>query len=412
MLRKAILTLGVMMSQSGLANRQVTLVVDDAPVAQILQAMAELDHRNLVIAPGVTGKLSLRLVDVPWEQAFAQVIKAADLISFRAGTVLQVQGREDMARQQRQRATQRQQQQQAMPVVQKVYAPRYADVRELAAALKLNGEKLLGPRGEVTVDTRASRLIVRDHQQAQKQIARWVADMDIPLGQIELTAHIVTISQEALRELGIKWNTKIAKGSDLYRASGITSHPAAGAVSAGFNIGRIGGRMLELELSALEQQKRLRIIASPRLLVAHQQQASIKQGTEIPYQISGGASGANSVAFKEAVLGMDVTPTVNAHGHIRLKLRITQNMPGRSLQHAEGEALAIDKQEIETQVDVLDGETLALGGIFQQHQRTGSHRVPWLSDLPLIGRLFHDDSQASQHQELVVLMTSKLVPAP
>lgn len=409
MLRKMILIVVILLPQASQANRQVTLVVDDAPVTQILQAMAELEQKNLVIAPGVTGKLSLRLVGVPWEQAFAQVIKAADLLSVRTGNILQVQSREDMTRQQRQRETQRQQQQ-TMPVVHKVYTPRYADVKELAAALKLNGEKLLGPNGHVTVDTRAGRLIVRDHPQAQKQIARWVADMDIPLGQVELTAHIVTMSQETLRELGIKWSTKIANGSDLYRVSAATSHPAAGLVSAGLHIGRIGGRMLELELSALEQQKRLQIIASPRLLVAHQQQASIKQGTEIPYQVSGGATAASSVAFKEAVLGMDVTPTINAHGHIRLKLRITQNMPGRSLQHAEGEALAIDKQEIETQVDVLDGETLALGGIFQQHQRVGAHRVPWLSDLPVIGQLFHDDSKTTQRQELVVLITSKLLP--
>lgn len=394
------------------ADPRVTLIVDEAPVSQILQTIAEQQQRNLVIAPGVEGKLSLHLVDVPWEQAFSLVLKLAHLTSSKVGNILQVQGRASVVQQQAQQEDARQRQLQAQPLVQQVYSPRYADVTELAAAFKLNGEKLLGPKGYITVDTRANRLVVRDNKQAQQRIAQWVDDMDIPMGQIELLAHIVTINQEALRELGVKWTTKASNGTDLYRPSAVASHLAASVASAGFNIGRIGGQMLEIELSALEQQRRLQIIASPRLLVAHQQPASIKQGTEIPYQISGGTQGANSIAFKEAVLGMEVTPIINAHGNIRLKLRITQNMPGRSIQHAEGEALAIDKQEIETQVDVRDGETLALGGIFQQQHRTGSRSVPGLSDIPLIGQLFHQDDKKSQRQELVVFITPKLLSKP
>lgn len=144
-------------------------------------------------------------------------------------------------------------------------------------------------------------------------------------------------------------------GSDLSVATA-TTH-------VGFNIGRINGRLLDLELSALEQKQQLDIIASPRLLASHLQPASIKQGSEIPYQVSSGESGATSVEFKEAVLGMEVTPTVLQKGRIRLKLHISQNVPGQVLQQADGEVLAIDKQEIETQVEVKSGETLALGGI-------------------------------------------------
>ncbi|WP_299998630.1 type IV pilus secretin PilQ [uncultured Cedecea sp.] len=408
MTRKVVIVLLLCLPLITRANHRVTLIADDAPVTQILQAIAEQQQHNLVIAPGVEGRLSLHLVDVPWEQAFSLVLKLAHLSSSKTGNILQVQGKESVARQQEQLEVARKQQLEARPLVHKVYTPRYADVTELATALKQNGDKLLGPKGYVTVDTRTNRLVVRDSKQAQQQIAQWLADMDIPMGQIELSAHIVTINQEALRELGIKWTTKTSS-SELYRPSTATSHLVAGVASAGFNIGRIGGQMLELELSALEQQQRLQIIASPRLLVAHQQSASIKQGTEIPYQVSGGANSASSVAFKEAVLGMEVTPVINAHGNIRLKLRITQNMPGRSIQHAEGEALAIDKQEIETQVEVLDGETLVLGGIFQQQQRAGSRNVPLLGDIPLIGRLFHQDDKKSHRQELVVFITSKLL---
>lgn len=132
----------------------------------------------------------------------------------------------------------------------------------------------------------------------------------------------------------------------------------------GFNIGRINGRLLELELSALEQKQQLDIIASPRLLASHLLPASIKQGSEIPYQVSSGESGATSVEFKEAVLGMEVTPTVLQKGRIRLKLHISQNVPGQVLQQADGEVLAIDKQEIETQVEVKAARRLRLAGFF------------------------------------------------
>lgn len=139
------------------------------------------------------------------------------------------------------------------------------------------------------------------------------------------------------------------------------------------------------------------------------QPASIKQGSEIPYQVSSGESGATSVEFKEAVLGMEVTPVVLANGRVRLKLRISENTPGQVLQQAEGETLAIDKQEIETQVEVKSGETLALGGIFSQKHKTGSQRVPGLGGLPLLGQLFRHDGKERERRELVVFITPRLV---
>ncbi len=167
--------------------------------------------------------------------------------------------------------------------------------------------------------------------------------------------------------------------------------------------------MLDLELSALEQKQQLDIIASPRLLASHLQPASIKQGSEIPYQVSSGESGATSVEFKEAVLGMEVTPTVLQKGRIRLKLHISQNVPGQVLQQADGEVLAIDKQEIETQVEVKSGETLALGGIFTRKNKSGQDSVPLLGDIPWFGQLFRHDGKEDERRELVVFITPRLV---
>lgn len=209
----------------------------------------------------------------------------------------------------------------------------------------------------------------------------------------------------------MKWNLAEAQsagspgqvttlGADLSVASA-TTH-------VGFNIGRIDGRLLDLELSALEQKQQLEIIASPRLLASHMQPASIKQGSEIPYQVSSGESGATSVEFKEAVLGMEVTPVVLPNGRVRLKLHISENMPGQVLQQADGETLAIDKQEIETQVEVKSGETLALE-IFSQKNKTGSESIPGLGGLPWVGQLFRHDGKDNERRELVVFITPRLM---
>lgn len=397
------------------AKNGVTLTLDETPIVQVLQTLAEQQSFNVMIAPGVTGNLSLRLVNVPWEQAFQQVLRLASLTSSKTGNILQIQQKQDPEKLRAQREAARKQSVLEQPLIQAVYTPRYAEVADLAAGIKANEEKLLGPRGSITVDKRTNRLVVRDNKQAQKRIASWVADMDVSMGQVELSAHIVTINQEKLRELGVKWSAPAGDAAaGLYQATTVSSELAVNAATTtlGFNIGRINGRMLELELSALEQQQQLDIIASPRLLVAHQQSASIKQGTEIPYQVSNGKNEATSVEFKEAVLGMEVTPTISHHGTIRLQLRISQNMPGRSIQHADGEALAIDKQEIETQVEVKNGETLALGGIFQQQNNRTQDTVPVLGNMPLIGQLFRYDGKKRQRRELVVFITPRLIALP
>ncbi|EHG4951598.1 DNA uptake porin HofQ [Salmonella enterica subsp. enterica serovar Worthington] len=284
----------------------------------------------------------------------------------------------------------------------------YADAAELAKA----GEKLLSAKGTIMVDKRTNRMLLRDNRAALAELEKWVSQMDLPVAQVELAAHIVTINEKSLRELGVKWTladaTQAGAVGDVTTLSSDLS-VAAATSRVGFNIGRINGRLLDLELSALEQKQQLDIIASPRLLASHLQPASIKQGSEIPYQVSSGESGATSVEFKEAVLGMEVTPTVLQKGRIRLKLHISQNVPGQVLQQADGEVLAIDKQEIETQVEVKSGETLALGGIFSRKNKSGSDSVPLLGDIPWLGQLFRHDGKEDERRELVVFITPRLV---
>lgn len=393
--------------QAGKAQN-VTLVVDEVPVAQVLQALAEQEHKNLVISPDVSGVVSLHLADVPWKQALQTVVKSAGLVLRQEGNILHVHsGNWQNAEAARQEA-ENERLQARLPLENRPMTLHHADASELAK----EGSKLLSARGSLTVDKRTNRLLVRDNKPTLAMLEQWVAQMDLPVEQVELAAHIVTINEKSLRELGVKWTLAEAQqaggvGKVTTLASDLSV--AAATSTVGFNIGRINGRLLDLELSALEQKQQLDIIASPRLLASHLQPASIKQGSEIPYQVSSGERGATSVEFKEAVLGMEVTPTVLRNGRIRLKLHISQNVPGQVLQQADGEVLAIDKQEIETQVEVKSGETLALGGIFSRKNKSGTDSVPLLGDIPWLGRLFHHDGKENERRELVVFITPRLV---
>lgn len=388
--------------------KPVTLLVDDVPVVQILQALVAQEDRNLVVSPDVSGSLSLNLTRVPWRQALQTVVNSAGLVLREEGGIFYVHTAAWQREQQTRKEQERAQRLLDAPLHSHSIPFAYADAAELQKA----AEKLLSPKGSLSVDKRTNRFLVRDNQTVVDMLQRWAVQMDLPVEQVELAAQIVTISEKSLRELGVKWN--LADATEASKVGQVTTlgadlSVASATTHAGFNIGRINGRMLDLELSALEQKQQVDIIASPRLLASHMQPASIKQGSEIPYQVSSGESGATSVEFKEAVLGMEVTPVVLPGGRVRLKLHISENMPGQVLQQADGETLAIDKQEIETQVEVKSGETLALGGIFSQKNKTGRDSVPVLGNIPWLGQLFRHDGKDNERRELVVFITPRLV---
>ncbi len=388
----------------------VSLIVDDAPVAQVLQTLAEIKQKNLVVAPDVSGTVSLHLKNVPWSQALRSVIDSAGLALAQQGSVLHVHTQAWQKAQRGQLEAERAKRLQNLPLQGHSVTLHYANAEDLAKA----GEKLLSARGHLTVDKRTNRLLIRDDERHLPALKAWAREMDIPVGQVELAAHIVSMSETSLRELGVKWSLEEASsppGSGKLTVLNSNLASSDAATRAGFNIGRISGRLLALELSALEKKQQVDIIASPRLLASHMQPASIKQGSEIPYQVSRGDNGATSVEFKEAVLGMEVTPTVLQQDRVRLKLRISENTPGQVLKQEHGEALAIDKQEIETQIEVKSGETLALGGIFSQRNKSSRDGIPLLSDIPWLGSLFRRDGKDNEKRELVVFITPRILAA-
>lgn len=397
------------------AETRVSMAFEDAAIQQVLQALADYQKLNLVIAPGVEGTLNVRLDDVPWQQALDIILRMGQLTVERDGNVLLVYPAEYLEAVENRKQEQLARQIQKQPLQNLSVTLRYADVADVATSVQSQKGSLLTERGTVTVDKRTNTLLIRDTASALEQLRPWVAELDLPLSQVQLAAHIVTISSENLQELGVNWGlgTSDTANKALRLNNFNVSLPVeTPTVNAGFHLARLNGRLLDLELTALEQENQVEIIASPRLFTAHQQTASIKQGTEIPYQVSSGASGSTSIEFKEAVLGMEVTPSILRAGRITLNLKISQNMPGQTIKQGDnGEALAIDKQEIQTQVTVADGETIVLGGIFQQQKKNGHRQVPALGDIPVLGHLFKNSSQQHTRRELVIFITPTLVPA-
>ena len=399
------LALGAAQAQD---KQRVSLEFQDAPVTVILQALADYRQMNLIAAPGVSGNLTLRLENVPWPQALALTLRMGKLTMTREGSVMLIAPEPDAQekKQQREALAQRQ------PLHSLTLTLQNGDAAEIAESLNAQRGALLSERGSVLADKRTNTLLLRDTAPILAQLKKRVTEMDAPLAQVQLAAHIVTINSESLRELGVRWGlaadekpTRPLRPGNL----GVNLPLERSAVSAGFHLARISGRLLSLELTALEQENQVEIIASPRLLTAHLQTASIKQGTEIPYEVSSGASGATAIEFKEAVLGMEVTPKVLPDGRITLTLHISQNMPGRAISRGAGEALTIDKQEIKTQITVKNGETLVLGGIFQRHSGKTADKVPGLGDAPLLGGLFRQSGAQQKKRELVIFITPTLI---
>ena len=283
---------------------------------------------------------------------------------------------------------------------------------------------MLSPNGSISFDERSNLLIIRDEKASIKNIKKLVAELDKPIEQIAIEARIVNISDESLDELGVRWgvfepsqSSRKVMGSlaangftnvaeNLNVNFGTTNLPAA---SAAIQVARINGRLLDLELSALERENNVKIIASPKLLTTNKKSASIKQGTEIPYVSTNEKSGSQNVEFREAVLGLEVTPHISRDNAILLDLVVSQNAPGATIASGEGEVILIDKQEINTQVFAKDGETIVLGGVFQDTISKGIDKVPLLGDVPGLKHLFSRESERHQKRELVIFVTPHIL---
>lgn len=389
------------------SNDLISMNFYQTDVAIILQALADNKQMNLVMIDDISTKQTIKLKNVDWQKALKVVLNSANLQAEIEDNILFVSKSIEPEVLAQRELLEQKEQELNQPLTLLTIPIKHGDPNNLVETIQQQG--LLSERGKAIVDKRTNSVLITDMSKQFADIKKLVKALDQPIPQVHISAHIVTMSDESMEELGIKWGY-LGKSSQFFNQLDVDLGVVNPSSSAGFNLAKLSGSLLNLELSALESENQLEIIASPNLLTANQNMASIKQGTEIPYEVSTGGNGSTSIEFKQAVLGLEVTPKIVADKQMILDLYITQNTTGRSIKRRDGgEALAIETQEIKTQVKVKDGETVVLGGIFQQVNSNGKKKVPGLAQVPIIGNAFKYNAKKNQKRELVIFITPQLV---
>ncbi|OTQ73025.1 MULTISPECIES: secretin N-terminal domain-containing protein [unclassified Gilliamella] len=394
-------------SEKNQSNELISINFYQTDIAIILQALADDKLMNLVMMDDISTKQTIKLHNVDWSKALKVVLNSANLEAEIEDNILFVSKSIEPDLLAHKELLEQKEQELNQPLNLLTISINHADPNNLVENIQQQG--LLSKRGKVTVDKRTNSIIITDMNKQFADIKKLVKTLDQPIPQVHISAHIVTMSDESMEELGIKWGYS-GKSSQFFNQLNVDLGVAHSSSSVGFNLAKLSGSLLDLELSALESENQLEIIASPNLLTANQNMASIKQGTEIPYEVSNGSNGSTSIEFKQAVLGLEVTPKIVAGNQMILDLYITQNTTGRSIKRRDGgEALAIETQEIRTQVKIKSGETVVLGGIFQQVNNVSKNSVPAISNIPIIGNAFKNKAKKQQKRELVIFITPQLV---
>jgi type IV pilus assembly protein PilQ len=414
--------------QTNFAGEPISLDFQDVPVRQVLQIIAQVNGFNLVTTDTVTGNVTISLSGVPWDQALDMILKVKGLDKRLEGNILLIAPTEELTAREAQQLRSKQQVAELAPLISTNVQINYAKAQDLAAILKGTENSILTSRGSVAVDERTNTLLLRDTQTSIDEAKILVDALDIPIKQVLIESRMVTVRDNASESLGVQWglSNTISNGAvsgSLTGADSLTSGVIPSttdrlnvALPVSSPAGRIGiqiarlldGTIIDLELSALESENKGEVIASPRITVANQHEAYIEQGTEIPY-VEATSSGATSVEFKKAVLSLKVTPHITPDNRIIMDLVVTQDTRGDTVSTSTGDAVAIDTQEISTQVLVENGETIVLGGIFQQSSSNDIRKVPLLGDLPIVGYLFKNSSEIMEKRELLIFVTPKIL---
>ncbi|MEM5512962.1 type IV pilus secretin PilQ family protein [Pseudoalteromonas sp. AS84] len=412
-------------------GRPMTLNFQDISVRAALQIIAGYNDFNLVTSDSVTGNITLRLDGVPWDQALDVVLRIKGLDKRMDGSILMVAPAEELAAREAKDLKAKQQVEDLEPLYSEYIRLNYAKAENFADLLKTDRNSIITARGSVSVDQRTNTLLVKDTVKSIENIRRMIETLDIPVQQVVIESRMVTVRDNVTEDLGVRWgfsdqgssvgiSGSLEGAEGIYNATSTTNAPSISdrlnvnlpisnpAASIGLHIAKLAnGTLIDLELSALEEENKGEIIASPRIIAANQQKARIEQGTEIPYTESA-SSGATTVSFKKAVLSLEVTPHITPDNKVILDLIITQDTRGDTVQTGTGEAVSIDTQEIQTQVLVENGQTVVLGGIFQQQIINTTSKVPILGDIPYVGRLFKTTSEFNEKRELLIFVTPKI----
>jgi len=437
------------------SGERLTLNFQDIETRAVLQLLADASGQNIVVSDSVSGNVTLRLQNVPWDQALDIVLRTKGLDKRRQDNVIIVAPQAELAAREKADLAARKDVQELAPLRSEYLQVNYAKAKDMEALIKTQSNSLLSPRGSVTVDDRTNTLLLQDTSDRLADIRRLVATLDIPVRQVQIEARIVIVSNDFKRDLGVifgftNWHkngnglvstTGNAAGVDTMTNTYITGQNAINnAINAGttpvplptygipsannrYNVnlpvtspagtialGLVANNVLvDLELSAAQAETQANIISSPRVITANQKEATIEQGIEIPYQQSA-SSGATTIQFKKAVLSLKVTPQITPDNRIILDLDVRDDSVGTIVVASGGVNVpSINTREITTQVLVNDGQTVVLGGILQTTQREDDTKVPYLGDIPILGHLFKTTDHKDDKDELMIFITPKIV---
>lgn len=418
---------------------RISLNFQDIEIRAVLQLIADFTELNLVASDTVRGRITLRLQNVPWDQALELVLKTKGLDKRQIGNVLMVAPAAEIAERERQQIEANKQIAELAPLVSEFVRIRYAsagNIVELFNAGSEEGGSLISSRGSVVVEPRTNSLIITETAPKLAEIRSLIELVDIPIRQVMIEARIVIAQSDATLNLGIEWGGGYLNNDDgdIYSVSGDTnnvvnlnesaingtqptlSYPGALLVdlgvtrNSGFAVGFASGDLfLTAELSALEAAGQGEVVSQPKVITGDKQEASIKSGTEIPYQESS-ASGETTVTFKDAVLSLDVTPNITPDDRIMLNLKINQDSVGELVPSGQGGFIpSIDTTELNTQVLVGNGETVVLGGVFRTEDIESVNKVPFFGDLPYIGAFFRNTTTDNTKTETLIFITPRIL---
>ena len=416
----------------------LSLTFQNIEVRAVLQLIADFTGVNMVTSDSVTGNVTLRLKNVPWDQALDIILKTKGLDMRQKGNVMLIAPAAELAAQEKLELEAQKQVIELAPIISETIQVNYAKAEELVKILQTKGNSLLSERGNVTTDQRTNKILIQDTAQNIDAVVALVEELDVPVRQVLIESRIVLVTTNYEKELGVRFgvSSETSSGSSRAAVSGSGSEssqvvegtdptpdypirlnvdlPVASAAGAiGLAIGRLPfGTLIDLELSASEAEGQTEIVSSPKVITSDQHKARILTGQEIPY-LESSSSGAATISFKEAVLKLEVTPAITPDDRINMDLLVTKDSADYANQIFIGAAgfgaPPINKQEVETRVLVDNGETIVLGGVYEQSKSKNITRVPFLGDLPLIGILFRNTSESDDKSELLIFVTPKIL---
>ncbi len=424
-------------------GEKLSLNFQSIEVRSVLQLLADFTNMNLVASDSVGGNVTLRLNNVPWDQALDIILKSNGLAKRIIGNVMMVGPQAEVAAQEKLELEAKKQVKELSPLVSEFFEVSYAKAEDLVKILKStsgrssndNNAKLISARGGVSVDKRTNTLLVQETAEKLVEIRRIIERLDRPVRQVMIESRIVIANDDFTRDLGVRFglsgitgggaaigdsntvvggalpNGVIRPAGTIFDVEGsegllvdLPAQSPAGAIQ--FIVGKIGSSLLQLELSALQTEAKGEVISSPRVITSDQIEAEISQGVEIPFQ-EATSSGASSTSFQEAELKLTVTPRITPDDRINLELNITKDSPDFS--NVQPDGVPINTQEVDTTVLVNNGDTVILGGIYERTKDHSVRKVPFFGDLPGVGVLFKRDFKQDNNRELLFFITPKIL---